>query len=162
MGTEGKHRSEEQYQGWQVDNGRHMTHFPPVSIRCNVASESVMQTARQKQASWSRFRPFMVHPTLERVFLIEAWLGSVSCTRAKTMRYGRNDKSVPLTASTETVFVLYTYCFFCACEARSLAFSLAASAVSFARSVAVSAKVLDGVSPEGETDTVHVQETFCP
>lgn len=41
----------------------------------------------------------------------------------------------------------HTYCFFCACEARSLAFSLAARAVSLARSVAVSAKVLDGVSP---------------
>lgn len=75
------------------------------------------------------------------------------------MRYGRNNKSVPLTASKETMVVLHTYCFFCACEARSLAFSLAASAVSLARSVAVSAKVLDGVSPVGGTDTVKVQET---
>lgn len=46
-----------------------------------------------------------------------------------------------------TVSSVHTYCFFCACEARSLAFSLAASAVSLARSVAVSAKVRDGVSP---------------
>lgn len=41
----------------------------------------------------------------------------------------------------------HTYCFFCACEARPLAFSLAASAVSRAFSVAVSASVLVGVSP---------------
>lgn len=41
----------------------------------------------------------------------------------------------------------HTYCFFCAWEARSLAFSLAASAVSRAFSVAVSASVLVGVSP---------------
>ena len=37
--------------------------------------------------------------------------------------------------------------------ARSFAFSLAASAVSLARSVAVSAKVLDGVSPTQEQKT---------
>lgn len=48
----------------------------------------------------------------------------------------------------------HTYCFFCACEARSLAFSLAARAVSLARSVAVSAKVLDGVSPAKNTNAL--------
>lgn len=40
-----------------------------------------------------------------------------------------------------------TYCFFWACEASPFAFSLAASAVSLAHSVAVSANVLEGVSP---------------
>lgn len=77
------------------------------------------------------------------------------------MRDGRNDKSVPLTAAKEAMVVLHTYCFFCACEARSLAFSLAASAVSLARSVAVSANVRDGVSPEWETVAVAVGE-ICP
>lgn len=51
--------------------------------------------------------------------------------------------------------VHHTYCFFWACEARSLAFSLAARAVSLARSVAVSAKVLDGVSPTKTKEVVQ-------
>lgn len=63
------------------------------------------------------------------------------------MREGSDDKSVPVSVAKEPIYVAHTYCFFCACEARSLAFSLAAMAVSLARSVAVSAKVLDGVSP---------------
>lgn len=62
---------------------------------------------------------------------------------------GGKDKPVPVSVEKEPVIYVahHTYCFFWACEARSLAFSLAASAVSLARSVAVSAKVLDGVSP---------------
>lgn len=55
--------------------------------------------------------------------------------------------TVPASVAKQALDVAHTYCFFCACEARSLAFSLAASAVSLARSVAVSAKVLDGISP---------------
>lgn len=53
----------------------------------------------------------------------------------------------PASVAKQTLVVAHTYCFFCVCEARPLAFSLAASAVSLARSVAVSAKVLDGISP---------------
>lgn len=63
---------------------------------------------------------------------------------------GGTEKCVPVSAVIELMICAahhHTYCFFWACEARSLAFSLAASAVSLARSVAVSAKVLDGVSP---------------
>lgn len=65
---------------------------------------------------------------------------------------GSKDKSVPASVAAQhvTCITLHTYCFFWACEARPLAFSLAASAVSLARSVAVSAKVLDGVSPATE------------
>lgn len=59
----------------------------------------------------------------------------------------RGGGTVPASAARRTLDVTHTYCFFCACEAKSLAFSLAASAVSLARSVAVSAKVLDGISP---------------
>lgn len=59
--------------------------------------------------------------------------------------------------------MFHTYCFFCACEARSLAFSLAASAVSLARSVAVSAKVLEGVSPAKKPNmlTVTISQNIC-
>lgn len=123
-------------------------------IQCNANSEAETGFLKPAQA-------FHGPPNSSaRVFLIEARLGSASCTRAKTMRDGRNNKSVPLTAAKEVMVVLHTYCFFCACEARSLAFSLAASAVSLARSVAVSANVLDRVSPEGETVAVAVEETW--
>lgn len=65
---------------------------------------------------------------------------------------GGKDKSVPVSVAAQPGIQVarHTYCFFWACEAKSLAFSLAASAVSLARSVAVSAKVLDGVSPAEE------------
>lgn len=53
----------------------------------------------------------------------------------------------------------HTYCFFWAWEAKSLAFSLAASAVSRAFTVAVSAKVLVGASPARWSQTAE-RRTF--
>lgn len=166
MGTEGEHRSEEQQQGWQVDTDSHVKLYLqslPAAITERQSVLQVIQCNANSEAETGFLKPaqaFHGPPnTSARVFLIEARLGSASCTRAKTMRDGRNGKSVPLTAAKEAMVVLHTYCFFCACEARSLAFSLAASAVSLARSVAVSVNVLDRVSPEGATVAVAVEET---
>lgn len=102
--------------------------------------------------SWTQLRPFYGPPTISVPHRgVYPWPGSVCLTPELncTMRRGVKDKSVPASVAKESVIYVarHTYCFFWACEARSLAFSLAASAVSLARSVAVSAKVLDGVSP---------------
>lgn len=101
--------------------------------------------------SWNPAQAFYGPPTISvGRSLTEVSTHDPDWTMRRGAREGRRgkDKSVPVSVAKETmIYVAHTYCFFWACEARSLAFSLAASAVSLARSVAVSAKVLDGLSP---------------
>lgn len=86
-------------------------------------------------------------PPSDSSFLYISLFWQAVATRNQCVPPQQGGGAVPALVANHTLDVAHTYCFFCACEARSLAFSLAASAVSLARSVAVTAKVLDGISP---------------
>lgn len=165
MGTEVEQRSEKQYQCWQValyGIQSHIQLFWIAKLRLQQIlrwSVSKGTSYSAQTGSWTQLRPFMVHPPFQLDASPQRYLPMTGISLSYpswTGREGSNDKSVPVPEAKEPIYVAHTYCFFCACEARSLAFSLAASAVSLARSVAVSAKVLDGISPKKKEKKVNI------
>lgn len=149
MGTEVEQRSEGKHQCWRVGTVNmasvatvNYSSFRRSLLAANAEMKHMKDEADRLLVS---ARSFKGPPSIQ-VFIIFPYFG-------KQPRPGisvspqQGGGSVPASVAKQTPDVAHTYCFFCACDARSLAFSLAASAVSLARSVAVSAKVLDGISP---------------
>lgn len=150
MGTEVEQRCEGQHQRWwvgtinmasaaMVNYSRFLRSLPAANaeIMCmKDEADNLLDPARSLKG-----------PPINSSFHYISLFWQAATTRNQCVPPQQGGGAVPASVANQTLDVAHTYCFFCACEARSLAFSLAASAVSLARSVAVSAKVLDGISP---------------